>query len=161
MKHRIGWSQTKESIIFPVFDPDNGLLMWQARYFGENKKYPKYLTKGNKGDILHVLGEYPTGRVVLVEDLVSAIVVARVENSMPLWGSTFHLKIPRQLAHTYSTAVLWLDSDKLENSLRIKGPASLIFDGVTIVNTPKDPKFHNTDQVREILGKTLDKGTEY
>lgn len=161
LKHRIGWSTDQESIVFPVFDIQGNLLMWQKRYFGDRSGVPKYLTKGLKGDILHVVGDHPSNRVVLVEDLCSAIVVGRVENSMPLWGSTVHLKTLRQLARTYSEIVFWLDSDKLVNSLKARGPAGLIFDNVHVVNTEKDPKYHTTEEVKEILGKHLDKGTEH
>jgi hypothetical protein len=157
LKHRVGWSNEKESVVFPVFGKDGELLMWQSRYFGANKKYPKYLTKGYKGDILHILGEHPTNRVVLVEDLVSAIVVSRLENSMPLWGSTIHLKTLRQLARYYGHLAIWLDSDKLATALKTSGQARLIFESVEVLNSEKDPKYQTEEQLRKILGKPLDK----
>lgn len=153
LEHRIGYSNSKEALVFPIFDVDGELLMWQSRYFGHNSGYPKYLTKGLKGDILHYVGDHPTSRVVLVEDLISAIVVGRVENSMPLWGSTIHLKTLRQLAHTYSEVVLWLDADKLANSLKMRGTAELLFDSVAILNTDKDPKHNSVEEVKQLLDK--------
>lgn len=157
LTHRIGWSNDRESVIFPIFDEDGNLLMWQARYFGPKHDVPKYLTKGLKGDILHILGGFPTGRIVLVEDLISAIVVSRVENSMPLWGSTIHLKTLRRLANNYGHLSIWLDADKLETAVKSSGEARLLFDSVEVIRTEEDPKYHNKEKVEEILGKPLDK----
>jgi Zn ribbon nucleic-acid-binding protein len=157
LSHRIGWSQEKECVVFPVFDPDGTLLMWQSRYFGSNKSYPKYLTKGYKGDILHVLGGHSTGRVILVEDLISAIVVSRVENSMPLWGSTVHLKTLKRLSQQYESLGIWLDADKLSEAVKAQGPARLLFRHVEVIFTEQDPKYMNLDQLQEKLGKPIDK----
>lgn len=157
LRHRIGWSQSKESLIFPIFDKDGNLLMWQSRYFGSLGNFPKYLTKGYKGDILHVLGEHPTDRVVLVEDLISAIVVSRRENSMPLWGSTIHLKTLRHLSRYYGKLAIWLDADKLKEAVKAQGVARLLFDDVEILFSEEDPKYQNLEQLTKILGEPLDK----
>lgn len=140
LKHRIGWSMNREAIVFPVFDKQGNLLMWQSRYFGEKKDYPKYLTKGYKGDILHVLGEHPSDRIVLVEDLVSAIVVSRKENAMPLWGSTIHLKTLKQLARYYGQLCIWLDADKLSTAVKSQSVAKLLFNTVNVLYSEQDPK---------------------
>lgn len=157
IQHRIGWSASKEAIVFPVFDPSGNLLMWQSRYFGDNKDYPKYLTKGNKGDILHVLGDFPSNRVTVVEDLISAIVVSRVDNAMPLWGSSLNLGVLKRLASQYPRLGIWLDSDKLEVALKAVGRAKLIFEDVQVFYTPEDPKYHSVEQVEKILGEGIDK----
>jgi Zn ribbon nucleic-acid-binding protein len=157
LKHRIGWSQGRLSVVFPVFDQQGNLLMWQSRYFGPLGNFPKYLTKGYKGDILHVLGEHPSNRVVLVEDLISAIVVSRVENSMPLWGSTIHLKTLRQLARYYGQIAIWLDSDKLKEAVKAQGVARLLFESVEVLHTEEDPKYQQQEQLAKILGEPLDK----
>jgi hypothetical protein len=157
LKHRIGWSQEREAVVFPVFDKQGNLLMWQSRYFGANKNYPKYLTKGFKGDILHVLGEHSTDRVVLVEDLISAIVVSRVENAMPLWGSTIHLKTLRQLSRYYSKVCIWLDADKLKEAVKSSNLARMLFSDVQVLSTEEDPKYQSLEQLQKILGEPLDK----
>lgn len=157
LKNRIGWSQEREAVVLPVFDKDGLLLMWQSRYFGPNKGYPKYLTKGYKGDILHILGEFPSDRVVVVEDLISAVVVGRWENAMPLWGSTIHLKTLRQLARYYGQLAIWLDANKLSTAVKARGPARLLFQKVQVINTVDDPKYLNPDQLKKYLEKPLDK----
>jgi hypothetical protein len=163
LKNRIGWSQGRLSLVFPVFDQQGKLLIWQSRYFGPLGNFPKYLTKGYKGDILHVLGEHSSNRVVLVEDLISAIVVSRVENSMPLWGSTIHLKTLRQLARYYGQVSVWLDEDvwhspaKVKSNLESLALARLLFDDVNIIRTDEDPKYQQQEQLAKILGEPLDK----
>src|SRR5580765_3338652 len=46
--HGIVWSFYEDLLIFPFYDKDKRLMAWQGRYFGENKKHPKYLTYGVK-----------------------------------------------------------------------------------------------------------------
>lgn len=157
LKHRIGWSPSREAIVFPVFDQAGNLLMWQSRYFGENKDYPKYLTKGLKGDILHILGEGASDRIIIVEDLLSAIVIGRKAHAMPLWGSTIHLKTLRQLARYYGHLCIWLDSDKLETAIKASGQARLLFPTVQIISTEDDPKYQTLEQLEKILGEGIDK----
>jgi hypothetical protein len=160
MQHRIGWSQNKEAIVLPVFDTAGKLLMWQSRYFGDNKDYPKYLTRGYKGDILHILGNFDSDCIVLVEDLISAIVVSRVENAMPLWGSTIHLKTLKRVSGYYGQMKIWLDYDKLSEAVKARGTASLLFRKVSIVAQEQDPKCHTKEQLEEILGEPIDNGSK-
>ena len=157
LRHRIGWSQERSALVFPVFDNQGNLLMWQSRYFGDNKDYPKYLTKGLKGDILHMLGNHPSDRIVVVEDLLSAIAVSRVENSMPLWGSTINLATLTKVARYYKNLAIWLDSDKLSEAVKARGIATLLFNNVEVISTEADPKYQTQEQLEKILGNPLDK----
>lgn len=157
LKHGIGWSQRLEAIILPARDKTGELLLYQSRYFGNKKNIPKYLTKGLKGDILLTLGDHPTSRIVLVEDLLSAIVVSRVENSMPLWGATVTLGTLRKLSKQYRKLAIWLDYDKLAGALKLSSEARLLFEEVEVLTSENDPKYQGKEQLEKILGKPLDK----
>lgn len=157
LKNRIGWSQSLEAIILPAHDKSGNLLLYQSRYFGNNKKVPKYLTKGEKDGILFTLGEHPSSRIVLVEDLLSAIVVSRVENSMPLWGATVSLGTLRKLSKQYHNLAIWLDQDKLKEAIQQIGIARLMFNNVEILTSEEDPKYQGEEELEKILGKPLDK----
>lgn len=147
----------RELLIFPVYDEDDSLLMWQGRYFGENPAFPKYITKGDCGNILHII--YPCGpgsietspSIVVVEDLISATKVGSVTPAMPLWGSNLSLYMGRRLAARFVNLTIWLDKDKAVESLKQKGILSPLFSNTTCVITDKDPKYFNHTEIEEIL----------
>lgn len=165
--HGFLWSKEKQYLIFPVYDPRGNLVMWQARYFGDNPRHPKYITRGFKEDVLHVIGKpdrsfhtpdkykktepWPDdGTIVLVEDLISAIKVSRVTPAMPLWGSSLSQQNAHRLSLEYSSAYLWLDYDKREEAVRQAIRHSLIL-SIRPIITKLDPKGYSTEDIREWL----------
>lgn len=161
--HQFCWSEGNQYLIFPVYDPRGNLIMWQARYFGDNPRHPKYLTRGFKEDVLHVLGqpgkspflngaredvEPRTDSIVLVEDLISAIKVSRVTPAMPLWGSSLSPQNAHRLSLVYGSAYLWLDYDKREEAVKqaIKHSLSL---SIHPIITKLDPKCYGAEDIRE------------
>lgn len=141
----IGWSKSKEFLIFPVYGEDGWLVMWQGRYFG-HQNFPKYHTKGSK-DVFHVLGMEHSSIVVLVEDIVSAIKVSRVCKCMPLWGSEITRQQGNVLSKDFEQIVLWLDPDKKKECLKFKIWLELFFDKVSIIYSEKDPKYYDDDTI--------------
>lgn len=160
--NRIGWSDegvrlAKKNLVvapllvFPVFDVNGDLLFWQGRNFGNSG--PKYITRGYKEDIYHIL-ENRQGdreRIVLVEDVVSAIKVSRVCSAMPIFGSTIPLKRIRTLSERFSHLTLWLDMDKQLEARKTALKASVLFDKVDVVVSPLDPKEYSTDEIKKYL----------
>lgn len=146
------YSFTKEQLIFPVYDADMKLLMYQGRYFGEKKDYPKYLTYGAK-DVLHFLGEdYET--ITVTEDLISAVKVAfsgAMTTVMPLWGSGIPLELAIRLSRRFKRLVIWLDMDKATESLKMRLKLSTLFETVSCIVTPLDPKEYTHEQIRELV----------
>ncbi len=160
--NRIGWSEggilIRSSIvfapclIFPVYDNYGNLLMWQGRYFGDDKDVPKYYTRGGK-DLLHILGKRNKEKdeIVLTEDLISAIKVSRVTRAMPVFGSSISQpQLVRLLSQTDSLC-FWLDSDKEKEARRLLKRASQWFRNVRVVSTPLDPKEYDTEAIKEHL----------
>lgn len=144
------YSFEKDLLIFPIYSGDGTLLMWQGRYFGDNEKHPKYLTYGAK-DVLHILGP-DTDTIVVVEDLVSAVKVARVTTVTPLWGSSIGLELATRLSKRFKHLVLWLDMDKASESLKMAYKHSVIFQSTRSVVTPLDPKEYSDGEIRGFLG---------
>lgn len=140
VKYKFQYSFDKEMLIMPVYDIYDNLLMWQGRYFGDNKNYPKYITKGDPSKVDHILGDMSNHRLVLVEDYISAIKVGQVTTVMPLFGS--HLSDERlaRLSRHFTNLVLWLDADKAKESLAFRDKARSLFMYVSVVSTKKDPK---------------------
>lgn len=151
--NKIGWSEQYERLIFPVWDVGGNLLFFQGRKFPtDGGRHSKYVTGGQSQDVFHLLGPDDPS-IVLVEDAVSAIKVARVAQVMPLWGSTIGPERIRRLSMSFKRLVIWLDKDKAEYSLKTRLKASPYFDEVRSIITDKDPKWYNDLEIKEILQK--------
>lgn len=161
--NRIGWSECgvlvrgtlvfAPCLLFPVYDPYGQLLMWQGRYFGEDKDVPKYYTRGGK-DLLHILGRKNKGEhdeIVLTEDLISAIKVSRVTRAMPIFGSGVNQTLLVRLLSQTDSLCFWLDADKEKEARRYLKRASQWFRNVRVVATPLDPKEYDTEAIKAFL----------
>lgn len=143
------YSFDKSLLIFPVYGPD-GILMYQGRYFGDNPKHPKYLTFGAK-DVLHILGP-DTDKLVLTEDIISAVKVSFVTTVMPLWGSNIPLGLATRLSKRFSRLGIWLDMDKAKESLKMRSELAPLFQQVDSIITELDPKEYSHEEIRRFVG---------
>lgn len=162
IQHRFGWSQSQQLLIMPVFDKENRLLMWQGRFFKDNSKL-KYLTKGPKSDIVHIV--WPDGyslnnqalfteegaTVILTEGLLDAIKVGRVYPAMPVWGSKASLGQLRKLSRQFSRLGVWLDPDKTPDAVRTAIRASQFVPSFVVTST-QDPKNYMDHNIRWMVG---------
>jgi Zn ribbon nucleic-acid-binding protein len=156
--NRIGWSRDGKLIrqeilfspcmVFPIYDNKGILQMWQGRYFGHDTSVPKYYTRGAK-DCIHVLGH--EGPLVLCEDLISAIKIARVSRASPLWGSSVNTDQLTWYRALTDDLVLWLDHDKTIEARRFAKRASQWFPKVRVVSTPLDPKCYDSEAITAFL----------
>lgn len=146
----IGYSPSRHLLVFPLQEA------WVGRYFGDNPEYPKYVTYGIKRNLMHILPVVSRGlteRVVLVEDLLSAIKVGRQCPSMPLFGSDITKTQLFRLSRYYENIFIWLDPDKHQHSIKLGQRAELFFKTVTIVFSEKDPKDYSNEEIKKLLDK--------
>lgn len=138
-----GWSESTGLLLFPI-KKENTLLGYVGRRFkGEGSKYT---IKGEKKHFGTVYGSGST--LVVTEDLISAIKVARVTSALSLFG-TFLNSIPEG----YESYRLWLDKDKQISSLQqCKKWRQFGYDIKPIV-TELDPKEYNSHQIKEFIEK--------
>lgn len=153
-KNHIGWSDKYESLIFPVFDIHDNLLLVQRRFFGHGN-WPRYHTKGKPESLVHILGDRDTDTCVLVEDLLSAIKVGRQQETSPLWGSNLSLDKIKRLSHRFANLILWLDRDKAREAVRYKWKASPFFQKISIIVSEHDPKEYSDDGIATFLAANL------
>jgi hypothetical protein len=150
--NNIGWSQQEQMLVFPFLGEDGDVLLWQGRYFPARS--PKVYTSGYPDDciLLHncVDGIYPR-RVVVVEDSVSAIKVARVCDSSELLGSNISKSKAVRLSRLYEHLTIWLDNDKITSMLKFVETYGILFKTIDYVYTELDPKQYNTEQIKELL----------
>lgn len=155
--NKILWSEKYKALIFPYFDVYGNLNAWQARNFetvghGNTLGKSKWFSQGNLKNLYHILpfgGNSST--IVLVEDIVSAIKVARVTPCMPIFGSTIGLDRFKTLYNRFSEVKIWLDPDKRKQSLLEAKKAQQLGLTVKVVMSDRDPKEYDEFAIMEIL----------
>lgn len=145
------WSDYWQRLIFPYFI-DNQLVAWQGRYFGEEKK-SKWYSQGNLHDFVYVVGNKKQKTIVLTEDIISAICVARIPTiaASPIFGSHISTKHLLRLKNFYDTIVVWLDKDKEKEATQFSQTARLLGINSRTLITDKDPKEYKVDDIQNIL----------
>ena len=140
-KYKIKWSPLEILILMMTKS------YWQGRNFGfGNQKYKsngiKPLTKYGKGGIL-----------ILVEDVLSAIKIARTKKycASPLLGSSLSKHAESQLVKQYKNIYVWLDRDKASNAVRIRNRLRSL--GVTsrAIISDLDPKEYDKQTITETV----------
>jgi hypothetical protein len=147
----IMWSEEKQWLIFLIYDKDT-LIAYQARnFFGSG---PKWISYGISNNLFHLVG-IPGSSIVLVEDLLSAFKVAKVLQTMPLFGS--HIGLQRLARLKYlgvEDLYIWLDADKRSYALTSAKEAMSLGIKTKVIYTEKDPKEYSNDYITKILSKT-------
>lgn len=141
----IFWDTESQSLVFviawfPTCDVHNKTpKIFISRFFRPLlDKLPKYLTTGPKTSFYKIFGS--SKRLILVEDVVSAIKVARTDSAIPLLGTSVNYSLILKIKDNYDRIDVWLDPDKRKESLAI----SLQLNQYGIKSTPifsqNDPK---------------------
>lgn len=149
VRYRMLWSEEREQLIFPIYGANNDLIAWQARNFKDNAK-SKYFSQGKIHDILYLCGN-KRSPVIVVEDLISAIKIARISSAMPLFGSEASTSLLMRLKTHAESIIVWLDSDKWKNSQDIVNRARSIGLTSLAVYSTLDPKEYNTEKIKYFL----------
>lgn len=139
----IGYSPRLNRLILPVYQ-DNKLIYWQGRNLGKvTKDNPKYLNIRNSGakNVFFQRSIPNSNMCVIVEDILSAIKVGRVCNSLALLGSYFPKEIYQSIIPQYDKILIWLDADKYHTAFKAGQYISTFCNkAVKIIRTDKDPK---------------------
>lgn len=153
-KYGFGYSGANDRLILPIF-VDDELVYYQARNLGTiTKSNPKYLNirqSGAKNVFFKNYTHPEHNSIVIVEDILSAIKVGRVTNSVSLLGSyipeSFH-----QDVSDFKEYLIWLDRDKIKASIKYcLKLQSRLGKKIRIIMQDKDPKEYSVDNIKEIL----------
>ncbi len=151
------YSSSLKRHVYRHINEFNGAVYWEARSVKRTPEgmftyeSPKTISRGSKPFFL--MGPWrSTHKVVVVEDIVSAIKIARHAGVFPLFGS--HMK-PVDLLKIVKIApilnvVIWLDRDKYKEALSI-ADRMCVFKTTTVVSTDDDPKALSDDDIKELL----------
>lgn len=151
ISNKMLWSEYKQMLIFPYFNKYMQLEAWQGRSFKEGDR--KWFSQGNLKTLFHILpvNYERQNSLVLVEDIVSAIKVSRIQPAMPLFGSTIGLERFKTLYSRFSKVLIWLDPDMRKQSLKEANRGKQLGMDIQVVFSDKDPKEHDNDDILSII----------
>lgn len=150
------YSPSLDRHIYPVYNDDNEVSFFEARSVREDAT-PKSLIFGEK--ILHIRQSFDprlslesAKELTVVEDIVSAIKVARHIPTLPLFGSSLNKDHILHLLPKVNRLNLWLDYDKYTKVMEYARLAKMLgINNVRIINTKKDPKEYNDSEIENKL----------
>jgi len=161
LKNKVYYSGARNQLIFSFLDGEGRVLAYQARNLNPVNKAKRYYTCGNISSLLPIfycglpMGAGSRSRLVLVEDCLSAIKVASLEDagrdSMPCLGSGIPLLKLTRLRAFYDHLDVFLDPDMWHHSLKIVQQAQMLGFTARSIKADKDPKEISREELKELL----------
>lgn len=151
--YSIGYSESLDRVVLPVYDTEGNLIWYQCRALHAGQK-PKYLqpARDRSAVMFHIQrdGEH-LQRVVVVEDILSAIRVGKHVSACSLLGTKITTAQAAELGK-YPEVTTWLDSDRAGRSgaYKIRKTLGLITE-VSNILTEKDPKELSNREIKQCL----------
>lgn len=152
-RHNIGYSRVLERVILPVYSAEGDLIWLQCRavHYGQS---PKYIQPArDRSTIMFSVSpdREDRDRVVLVEDILSAIRVGKHIPTVSLLGTKITTAQAAVLGD-YSRVTTWLDSDVAgrRGAYKIRKTLGLVTEVDNVV-TEVDPKELSDKEIRTIL----------
>lgn len=152
------WNQQRSFLLFVWYGDQREPILAQARNFNpptEGFKQTKYITYGTADDVTPIYYRYHPGNrtdtLVLVEDAVSAIKVARQSDSIPCLTSNLSLDKIKRLVRLYGRFKVWLDSDMFHHAQQIAQRLQLCGAAAHAVWTELDPKCYTNEEITGVL----------
>lgn len=149
LAHRVLWSESRSRLIFPIFN-DEQLIAYWGRYFGE-ESLPKWKGYGSIKTFFHFMGDPSYKKVVMCEDIISAIKLSRFCTSLPLFGTHIgaeRFKRLHQLLPEDSQLILWLDPDMHITSCKQTYLGLQYGMRMSLIMSEKDPKEHTLEEIK-------------
>ncbi len=151
----------EESIVFG----NKELTFWQRRFFPSKK----FITRGDKTQVFVLPSLITSNKIILVEDIISAIRVSKYANVICLFGTHMNYLCRKFLEKSIYNIFIWLDPDKpgqdasnimlniLTKSLgtytRYRAFAVREQRTIKILNTEKQPKDYCDQELKLIVGE--------
>lgn len=150
--YNIGYSKRFNRVILPVYNEEGDLIYWQGRNLGKiSKENPKYINLRNKGaKNVYFKSQQGCVEVCIVEDILSAIKVGKVTDSIALLGSYFPADFIK-VCDNYNQVSIWLDNDKYFTAIDQSKRLALFNKKVRVIKTDLDPKEYSENDISHIL----------
>jgi hypothetical protein len=144
---RCGYSEKEGRLIFLIGSPP-AFALGRCNDVGASK----WKVYGDKSSYVEVVSEQLSGKVVLVEDVVSAHKVGQVATCIPLFGTSIGDRVIAKLQDLNRPVVLWLDRDQYVNLSKKMGRLqALLSPEVDYISTRKDPKEYTAEEIKGFL----------
>lgn len=162
IKRDVLWSDKWQQLIFTFYDESRNLLIWQGRNFiPELAKKRKYYSQGDINNVLPIytsnlrVGDAPGNdsskklhRLIIVEDCISAIKIARWCDCMPVLGSTLSLSKITRLRPFYDVLEVFLDGNMFHKAQTAASNAKMLGFEARAIYHDLDPKEIEEDELR-------------
>lgn len=146
--------QFRQRMAFVFRDSTRVPILAQARNLEEGAK-PKYITYGKPNEVLPIYyvrsSERRSDCLVLVEDCLSAIKLARLTDAMPCLASEVSSLKLKRLAGLYGAFLIWLDSDMYPKAQKMANKLQLLGCKAHAVYTDLDPKCYEMQDIEATL----------
>jgi Zn ribbon nucleic-acid-binding protein len=155
-RRNVFWDNVQEQLVFQLFNREGEVVCEQARNFNPQRaRRAKYYNRGRKEEAFPLYtveqGQH-TNRIVITEDALSSLKIARKTDAMPALGVTLpksHLIALKGLG--YTDVVVWLDKDKWREARLIADRFKNIGLSTSTRLTEKDPKEYTDEEIKKIL----------
>jgi len=157
-KYKFKWSAIRNRVFYPIDYIQHLPTTWNARsiYKEIKPKYVLYRTTSDVAEFYDCRSRY-TGTLVLVEDQLSAIRIARVTDCVSVLGTNINKSILLNLIKDYDTIVGWFDGDEAgRKAQRNVSKMLMMVTEVYNVYTLEDPKMLSDRRIRDELSKYLE-----
>jgi ribosomal protein S27AE len=143
--YNIGWHEPDLLVLY------NTNSYWQGRVFSDVTTQ-KYKSWGQKPIVMYGTVMKAVG-VVLVEDILSAICVARVPDiiAIPMFGTSCSRELEKHLQKLDIFTYVWLDGDVKKKSIALKNRLKSLGLLTKSILTSKDPKTFTKEEIEELL----------
>lgn len=152
------WCAGTEQLIYPYYatTPDGRkyLACYQARNFNKSRQEKaKYFNKGSTRNVIPIIKSPNSSRtrLVITEDALSAIRIARQCDAMPALGTNVPVSKIMTLARSYERITIWLDSDKWREAREIADNVKWLGLSADTIYSELDPKAYTDEQITEYL----------
>lgn len=156
----IAYDPSRHALLLPVVSTAGEVEVIQYRNLNHKKDgKPKYLTEAKRGGQSWFRSRGVGDPLVLTEDMLSAIKVARVTSSIALLGTSLRHDLLNHLTtnDTHGTIVVWLDDDNPQvraNQYEIAKQLELTHE-VAVIHGQRQPKELTTTAITEVLSVYL------
>ena len=153
--HGMRWHEATRRLLIPVYDGTTLVAVVGRAVFGER---PKYKMLGGRHDPMYRSNAGTPGVVFVVEDILSAIAVARAGgNSVAVLGTSITPVQAADIARGTRRVVGWFDNDPAGDKAwhRLTGRLGLHPVAVARIQTAKDPKLLPRSELRRLVAEHI------
>lgn len=147
------WSNDEQALYIPVRQEDD-LKGFIKRTFKQDGSRYKTFAVDNSEMFGYYRASAPSDTIVLVEDVLSALRVRDVSDSLALLTTSIRPRAITKIARgNYREAVIYLDSDNAIVRMEARRIArKLPFLPVRFIETGRDPKYESRETLARLIG---------